>query len=204
VDHLARPDFVDDSGRPLAAHIQRVLRDLAPRLQRRFPTLKDPAVVADVLEEAGRRISDHEVRSGSIEKLHGYAWVTVRSVAMSRLRGSAMRVVRSSLESEASQSALSRVASETGSAEQIERAILFDEILARLTPDERMVCIWKKAGFSSKEIADRLGHSVGAVDTLFHRIKTKVQRMLQVGSQKRAVLKAEFRTKPDSKEKANG
>ena len=115
-----------------------------------------------------------------------------------------MRVVRSSLESEASESVLSRVASETGSAEQIERAILFDEILARLTPDERMVCIWKKAGFSSKEIADRLGHSVGAVDTLFHRIKTKVQRMLQVGSQKRAVLKAEFRAEADSKEKANG
>src|SRR5438874_7263872 len=43
VDHLAKPDFVDDTGRPLAAHIQRVLRDLAPRLQRRFPTFTDPA-----------------------------------------------------------------------------------------------------------------------------------------------------------------
>ena len=204
MDHPAKPDFLDDTGRPLAAHIQRVLRDLAPRLQRRFPALRDPAVITDVLEEAGRRISDHESRSGPIEKLHGYAWVTVRSVAMSRLRGSAMRVVRATLESDAGQSALSRVASEIGNAEQIERAILLDEILARLPSDERMVCVWKKSGFTSKEIGERLGLSVTAVDTLFHRIKAKVQKMVQAGSHRREALKAAVRPKPASGEKANG
>ena len=92
VDHLAKSDFVDDGGKPLPAHIQRVLRDLAPKLGRRFPALNDAAVLAEILEEAGRRISDHEKRSGPIEKLHGYAWVTIRSVAMTKLRGSAMRI----------------------------------------------------------------------------------------------------------------
>ena len=200
----AQPDFLDDTGRPFAEHIQRVLRDLGPRLQRRFPALKDPAVITDVLEEAGRRLSEHESRSGPIEKLHGYAWVTVRSVAMSRLRGSAMRVVRATVESYEGQSALSRVPSDTGNAEQIERGILLDEILARLPSDERMVCVWKKAGFTSKEIGERLGLSVSGVDTLFHRIKAKVQKMLQAASHRREALKADIRSKPASGEKANG
>ena len=64
MDHPAKPDFLDDTGRPLAAHIQGVLRVLAPRLQRRFPALKDPAVITDVLEEAGRRISDLTLDDG--------------------------------------------------------------------------------------------------------------------------------------------
>jgi RNA polymerase sigma factor (sigma-70 family) len=204
VDHPATPDFLDDTGRPLAAHIQGVLRDLAPRLRRRFPALNDPAVITDVLEEAGRRIADHESRSGPIEKLHGYAWVTVRSVAMSKLRGSAMRVVRATLDSDAAQSALARVASDIGNPEDIERAILLDEILARLPPDERMVCVWKKAGFTSKDIGERLGLSASAVDTLFYRIRTKVQKMLQAGSHRREALKADVRSKPASGAKANG
>jgi RNA polymerase sigma factor (sigma-70 family) len=203
VEHPAKPDFLDDTGRPLAAHIQGVLRDLAPRLQRRFPALTDPAVITDVLEEAGRRISDHEARSGRIEKLHGYAWVTVRSVAMSRLRGSAMRVVRATLESEEAQTALSQVPSDIGSAARIEREILVDEILARLPSEERMVCVWKKAGFNSKEIGERLGVSASAVDTLFYRIKAKVQKML-AGSPRREAVKADLRPKPASGEKANG
>jgi RNA polymerase sigma factor (sigma-70 family) len=123
---------------------------------------------------------------------------------MSRLRGSAMRVVRASLESEDSEIALSRVPSDIGSAAQIERGILLDEILARLPSDERMVCVWKKAGFNSKEIGERLGLSTSAVDTLFHRIKTKVQKMLQAGSTRREALKADVRPKPASGEKANG
>ena len=53
MDHPAKPDFLDDTGRPLAAHIQRVLRDLAPRLLRRFPALKDPAVITDVSRGSG-------------------------------------------------------------------------------------------------------------------------------------------------------
>ncbi len=94
--------------------------------------------------------------------------------------------------------------SEFGSAERIESAILFEEILARLSPDERMVCVWKKAGFSSKEIAERLGSSVGAVDILFHRVKEKIQKAAQGGPQKRPVLKARLRSDDESEDKANG
>jgi len=204
VEYIAKSDFLDEGGKPFDAHIQRVLRDLVPKFQRRFPSLKDAAVITEVLEEAGRKISDHERHSGPIEKLHGYAWVTVRSVAMSKLRGGALRVDRSTVRSDESHALLSRMPSEFGSAERIESAILFEEILARLSPDERMVCVWKKAGFSSKEIAERLGSSVGAVDILFHRVKEKIQKAAQGGSQKRPVLKARLRSDDESEDKANG
>ena len=67
-----------------------------------------------------------------------------------------------------------------------------------------MVCIWKKAGFSSKEIAERLGSSVGAVDVLFHRVKTKIQQLVQGSSEKRRVLKAKLQSDEKSADKANG
>jgi len=204
VEYFAKSDFLDESGKPFAAHIQRVLRDLVPKFQRRFPSLKDAAVITEVLEEAGRKIADHERQSGPIEKLHGYAWVTVRTVAMSKMRRGSLRVDRSTVRSDESHALLSRVPSQLGSAERIESAILFEEILARLSPDERMVCVWKKAGFSSKEMAQRLGSSVGAVDTLFHRVKEKVQRAVQGGPQKRPALKAGLRSDDESVDKANG
>ena len=42
--------------------------------------------------------------------------------------------------------------------------------------------MWKKAGFSSKEIAQGLGTSVAAVDQLFHRVKDKIQHAFGVGN----------------------
>lgn len=53
-------------------------------------------------------------------------------------------------------------------------------VLARLSPEERLVCVWKKAGYSSLEIAQFQGRSVAAVDTLFSRAKQKLRRALGV------------------------
>ena len=49
-----------------------------------------------------------------------------------------------------------------------------------LSPEERLVCVWKKAGFSSQEIAQFQGRSVAAVDTLFSRAKQKIRSALGV------------------------
>ena len=65
-----------------------------------------------------------------------------------------------------------------GTADQIERTILLREVLDTLTPDERLVCIWKKAGFSSQEIANRRGGTAAAVDTMLSRVRQKVRRLL--------------------------
>ncbi len=65
--------FLDSNGQPIDSRIERVLAGLIPKLRRRFPTLQDEAVLADVVEEAGRRIATREERSGPIAHLHGYA-----------------------------------------------------------------------------------------------------------------------------------
>jgi len=80
-----------------------------------------------------------------------------------------------------------------GTPEEIERNILLREVLATLTEEERLICILKKAGFSSQEIADRRGSSAAAVDTLLSRIKQKVREsvgLVTVPRRSKVMLKA--------------
>ncbi len=65
-----------------------------------------------------------------------------------------------------------------GTPEAIERRLLIDEIAESLSAEERHVYTWKKAGFSSQEIARYRGTSVAAVDTMFHRAKQKARAMV--------------------------
>jgi hypothetical protein len=43
-----------------------------------------------------------------------------------------------------------------------------------------MVCIWRKAGFSNQEIADRRGGTAHAVETVVWRVKLKVRKLLGI------------------------
>jgi DNA-directed RNA polymerase specialized sigma24 family protein len=63
-------------------------------------------------------------------------------------------------------------------------AMTDDQILMRLALDklshtERLVCIWKLAGFSTRDIAHHLGRSNSAVDALYTRAKRKLRRSLR-------------------------
>ena len=82
----ARLMLVDARGRPFAPRIEQSLLGLYGRLRRRFPQLREEVVLAEVLEEAGRRIVRHEEQRGELSNLHGFTWVVVRSVAVSRSR----------------------------------------------------------------------------------------------------------------------
>jgi len=179
VKYLGKFPLLDESGQPLSSHIDRVLRDLAPRLQRDFPSLTDEVTIIEVLEEAGRKIVKQEHRSGAIQKLHGYAWVTVVSVATSRMRRGSMRLARATLVSEESQAALEGLQSAVGTAEQIEADIYYRQICKQLTPEEQLLCMWKRWGFSSREIAEAQGQSVERVNTFFYRLKQKIHETVQ-------------------------
>ena len=97
MEFLARTALLDESGQPLSSDVQQVLRDLAPRLQRYLPASTDAVVPTEILEDAGRKIRHHEETVGPIEKLHAYAWVTVKSVATSRMRRSTMLIARATV-----------------------------------------------------------------------------------------------------------
>ena len=179
MEHRATIGLLDDTGQPFGAHIDSVLRALLPRLEREFPSLRDETVLVEVLEEAGRKIAEHERRDGPIEKLHAYAWVAIRSVATSRLRRGSMRIARATFAGDEALDVLGTVQSSVGTPEQIEAEILVRELLAQLTPDEQLLCVAKRLGFSSKEIAEEQGTTVERVNTFFHRVKQKMRVALR-------------------------
>ena len=181
MEHQRHLILLDSDGKPLDSRIARVLSRLLPRLRRHFPQLRDEVALTDILERAGRRIALKEQRVGHIERLHGYAWVTIRSIATSEMRRGSVRVMQNTLDSAASHARLASVPAAFGTAEDVERTILLREVLGKLSQDERLVCLWKKAGFSSQEIAKYQGRSVAAVDTLFSRAKQKLRRALGTG-----------------------
>lgn len=181
MDRVTSPTqlLLDGAGRPLSDRLQAVLRAILPRLRNRFPDIGDDLVITEVLEEAGRRIEEHEQTAGLVGNLDAYAWVTALNVARSKLRRSSMRLVRASFGSEESRAVFDALRSPLGTPEHIESDILMRELLAQLTPEEQALCVLKELGFSSRQIADQQGTSVARVDTLFYRIKRKIRAALQ-------------------------
>jgi RNA polymerase sigma factor (sigma-70 family) len=176
-DRKSKLRILDEQGQPLSPRVEDALISLVPKFQRHFPSFRDEASLVDVLEQAGRKIVRRENKSGPIDRLHAYAWVTLRSVATSRLRSGSGRLEQKMIASQEGAATIDSTPALMGSAEDIERRILLREVLDSLTVEERRVCIWKKAGFSSQEIADRRGGTAAAVDTLLSRIRQKVRKL---------------------------
>ena len=176
---VVRHTFLDDDGSPLGARVQTVLRDLRLRFRSRLPRIDDDLFVTEVFEEAGQRVSAHEAEHGSVDNLEAFAWTTVLNVARSRLGRSSMRIIGATLDTEASETVLRTLRATDGSREQIETDILVQQILARLTPDERDLYYWKAWGHSTREIARRCGKSEGHVNTLVYRMRLRIRDLLR-------------------------
>ena len=50
--------------------------------------------------------------------------------------------------------------------------------LGKLSKEERLVCIWKRAGFSSQDIAKFNGKSVASVNRVFARARRKLREAI--------------------------
>ena len=179
MEHLRTIGLLDSDGQPFQPRIERVLIQLFPRLRREFPALQDEVGLAEIMEEAGRRIRHREQR-GPLERLHGYAWVTIRSIATSRMRLGSSKLDQKTLDPEAGNARLLATPSSRGTVAEVEQAVLLRELLQTLSREERMICLWKKAGFSSQEIALHQRRTVVAVDTIFSRAKQKIRKALGI------------------------
>lgn len=169
--------LVDERGTPLEPRVERVLKQMRGKLRRQFPACRDDLVAVDVLEEAGRRLLRRERRGGPIANLHGYAWVTIRSVVTSKLRRGDSRLSERTVRSRNLDALLPVRAATRHTLADLERRVLLRQVLAVLTGDERRVCRMKAAGYSTCEIARRVGRSIGAVDTCFSRARAKARRL---------------------------
>ena len=59
-------------------------------------------------------------------------------------------------------------------------------LLGKLSREERLVCIWKRAGFSTREIASHYHRSVGSIDKVFARARNKLRELLSKEDAKKA------------------
>src|SRR5438105_13316359 len=178
MEHLQAPRLLDERGNPLSTRVESALRSLVPQLRRQFPPVQDELELTEILEKAGHRIAAREQRSGPIEKLHAYAWVTLRSVVMSWMRRSSHRLTQHTISSEAAEAVLSTVPASSDTAEQIEQQVLLREAMDRLSEGEWIVCNLKMLGYSSEEIAKRRHSSTAAVNMVFSRATQKLRRVL--------------------------
>lgn len=172
--------LLDSNGEPFPDHIQRALVRLSPRLRREFPVLQDDVTLTEVMEEAARRIVARETRRGPIERLHGFAWITVRNIATSRVSRGSMRLIQETLDATAGAARLAVLPSTSGRVEDIERQVLFAQILRPLSSDERTIVLLRRAGYSSAEIAWVQERTVDAIDKVLSRAKQKIRRALGV------------------------
>jgi RNA polymerase sigma factor (sigma-70 family) len=181
MEHLRHFRLLDEHGKPLDPRIENVLKRLLRKFLKRFPSLRDDLTVTEVFEEAGRKIANREREAGRIERLHGYAWVTLRNTGTSWLRRGSSQLAQHTLSADDSDTALASMPTTCGTPEEIERSILMEEVMAHLSPEERLVFFLKiKAGFSSEQVARFRGTSVNAVDIVFSRTKRKISRLLSV------------------------
>ena len=180
MEYLDQLDMLDTSGTPLSTRIAGVLRRLKPRFHRQFSAIQDEVAQVEVFEEAGRRLTRRENHGGPIEKLNGYAWVTLRSVAQSYLRRGSSRLLQRTLDSDVADTIVSSLQTDSVTPEQIERGILLRELQEQLAPDEQFVWVCKLRGYSSREIAAFQLSTVTAVDTLFCRAKRKLRDATRV------------------------
>lgn len=141
--------------------------------------IRDQVILVEILERAGQQIVEREEREGRVERLYGFAWITVRNVAISMLRRSPYLFEQPIVGSPEGAVVLSRLSAEESSPASIESDVLCSQVLSRLSSRERMIAIWKRSGFSSREIAQRLGMSVSAVDTTHCRTRQKVRTILR-------------------------
>jgi len=171
--------LLDEDGRPLNPRLAGALVALIPRFRRTFNILRDDATIVNVIEEAGRRIAQREARFGPVDRLHSYAWVTLVSAATSLLRRGPARLEGHSLVAGGRARLAASLVATTGTAEQIERAILIREMLDQLPQNQRLVILLRLEGFTIQEIADRRGCSAASVNMHLWRARLRLRQLVR-------------------------
>lgn len=172
--------MIDKNGRLLAERIQQAMRRLVPRLKRQWPFLRDDAVVHNMVEQAGQRVSEHESKKGPSPRLHGLAWTTLRRLAISWARTPAAQFDVCCEAMPEGEFEVMAPSTREGSPERTYQAVLLHELLRALTTQERVIYAQRLHGFSSAEVAQALGLTRSNVDVTYSRARARL-RDLQRG-----------------------
>ncbi len=168
--------LVDQSGRPLDERFGTVVRQLEREFFERFRQVRDPAVIANCVEEAALRVHVHETKRGRVENLRPFFLRVYCNIVKSLLRGPyhtkhEANVPDRELEDRGRFSS-------TGTAEQTERWLIAREAIERLDEGKQELLRLNALGYNAKEIARKLHTSENNVYTMLHRAREEAKQIL--------------------------
>jgi RNA polymerase sigma factor (sigma-70 family) len=178
MEYLRRLGLLDEHGQPVDDRLYGIFERLVGKFRRRFPRILDDVEVVKIFEKAVLKLVQHERERGPLEKPHGYAWATLRTVAISQSRGASIEGHRFAADDGVAASAVAMMPAQDGTPEQLETQILLAQLRAQLTAEEELVFAAKIGGYSSRQIAKWRGCSPQAVDVMFSRIRKKLREFI--------------------------
>ena len=168
--------LVDQAGKPLDERFGAVVRQLEQEFFHRFRQLRDPAVVANCVEQTALRVHIHERKRGRVENLRPFFLRVFSNVVRSLLRGPH----HTKYEALVSDRILEERGgfARSGSAEQAENWILARQALERLDQRKQELLILDALGYSAQEIARMFAISEGNIYTTLHRAREEAKKIL--------------------------
>jgi DNA-directed RNA polymerase specialized sigma24 family protein len=131
-----------------------VVRQLEREFFERFRQVRDPAVIANCVEEAALRINIHENKRGRVENLRPFFLRVYSNIVKSLLRGPhhtkhEISVPDRELEARGQ-------SCRTGTAEETERWLIAREAIGQLDERQQELLRLNALGYTGKEIARKL------------------------------------------------
>lgn len=176
MERMPKFHLVDRSGRPLDDRFGTVVRQLEREFFERFRQVRDPAVIANCVEEAALRIHIHETKRGRVQNLRPFFLRVYSNMVKSLLRGPyytkhEANVPDRELEEHGQFSC-------TGTAEQTERWILAREAIERLDERKQELLTLNALGYTAREIARKFHTTENNVYTMLHRARAEAKKIL--------------------------
>jgi DNA-directed RNA polymerase specialized sigma24 family protein len=191
-------ELLDEGGRPFASSLQTMFRPLQVRFRRHFASIRDEAIIHNLLDRAAQRFF-REVEAGArIDHPEALAWRILQNLAVSELRRSEEIVSNGSLAGVAAERTLMAVESNVETAEEIHARIHAKQIYSQLSQKERLCAVLKTAGYTSAGVAKALRMTPGGVDKMMQRVRDRIRGAAEDSEKLRGRLRLLRVTAPKS------
>ena len=168
-------ELLDEAGRPFSASFQAIFRPLQARFRCQFRSIRDEAIIHNLLDKAAQRYA-RELESGtSIGHPEALAWRIISNLGVSELRRSEEIVSNSSLAGLAGERTLLATESTVETPEEIYARIHANQIYSQLSEKELHCAVLKTAGYTSARVAKELNMTAGGVDKMMQRVRDRVR-----------------------------
>lgn len=171
-------ELVDEAGHPLPAYMQRLFCSLQVQFRRQFRSIRDEAIIHNLLDQAGQSYAQKEAAGVKIENPAAYAWKILSNLAVSELRRSEQIVAQNSLAGAACERTLLDVETTMESPEEMFCRVYASQLYSQLSEKELLCAVLKTAGHDSAHVAKQLKTTAGSVDKMVQRMRKRIRKAM--------------------------